>query len=74
MTQITISQWLSSQSTPSTGTSMPLSLKKTPLPRYQVVNSKKFYGHFDVLDTHTGKREPCGNLRTARATVLRLNK
>ena len=60
MTQISISQWLSSQS--------------TPLPRYQVVSSKKFYGHFDVLDTHTGTREPCGNLRTARATVLRLNK
>jgi len=72
MTQITIAQWLSSQSTPSTGTSMPTT--QTPLPRYQVVNSKKFYGHFDVLDTHTGKREPCGNLRTARATVLRLNK
>ncbi len=60
MTQISISQWLSSQS--------------TPLPRYQVVSSKKFYGHFDVLDTHTGTREPCGNLRTARATVKRLNK
>ena len=74
MTQITINQWLSSQSTPSTGTSMPLSLKKTPLPRYRVVSSNKFYGHFDVLDTHTGEREPCGNLRTARATVVRLNK
>ena len=60
MTQISISQWLSSQS--------------SPLPRYQVVSSKKFYGHFDVLDTHTGTREPCGNLRTARATVKRLNK
>ena len=60
MTQISISQWLSSQS--------------TPLPRYQVVSSKKFYGHFDVLDTHTGEREACGNLRTARATVQRLNK
>ena len=75
MTQITISQWLSSQSTPNKGQSfMPISLKKSPLPRYQVVSSNKFYGHFDVLDTHTGKREPCGNLRTARATVLRLNK
>ena len=72
MTQITISQWLSSQSTPSTGTSMPTT--QNPLPRYQIVNSKKFYGHYDVLDTHTGKREACGNLRTARATVLRLNK
>ena len=72
MTQITINQWLSSQSTPSKGLNMPTT--QTPLPRYQVVSSKKFYGHFDVLDTHTGKREPCGNLRTARATVLRLNK
>ena len=72
MTQITIAQWLSSQSTSNTGHNMPTT--QTPLPRYQVVNSKKFYGHFDVLDTHTGKREPCGNLRTARATVLRLNK
>ena len=75
MTQITISQWLSSQSTPNKGQSfMPVSLKKSPLPRYQIVSSKKFYGHYDVLDTHTGKREPCGNLRTARATVVALNK
>ena len=74
MTQITISQWLSSQSNPSKGTFMPISLKKTPLPRYQIVSSKKFYGHFDVLDTHTGKREACGNLRTARATLKTLNK
>ena len=72
MTQITIAQWLSSQSTPNTGTFM--STTQSPLPRYQIVSSKKFYGHYDVLDTHTGKREPCGNLRTARATVLRLNK
>ena len=72
MTQITISQWLSSQSTPSTGHNMSNNIR--PLPRYQVVNSNKFYGHFDVLDTHTGTREPCGNLRTARATVQRLNK
>lgn len=75
MTQITISQWLLLQQYPQQqGTNMPISLKKQPLPRYQVVSSKKFYGHFDVLDTHTGKREACGNLRTARATVLRLNK
>ena len=72
MTQISISQWLSSQSSPLQGINMPTT--QTPLPRYQVVSSKKFYGHFDVLDTHTGTREPCGNLRTARATVLRLNK
>ena len=60
MTQITINQWLSSQ--------------PSPLPRYQIVNSKRFYGYYDVLDTHTGKREPCGNLRTARATLKELNK
>ena len=72
MTQITINQWLSSQSTPSKGTFM--SATQSPLPRYQIVSSKKFYGHYDVLDTHTGKREACGNLRTARATVVRLNK
>ena len=72
MTQITISQWLSSQSTPSKGASM--SATQLPLPRYQIVSSKKFYGHYDVLDTHTGKREPCGNLRTARATIVALNK
>ena len=59
MTQITITQWLSNNSTE---------------PRYQIVNSKRFYGHYDVLDTHTGKREPCGNLRTARATLKELNK
>jgi hypothetical protein len=74
MTQITISQWLSSQSTPNKGTFMPISLKKTSLPRYQIVASNRFYGCFDVLDTVTGKREACSNLRTARATVLRLNK
>ena len=75
MTQITISQWLSSQSTPCKGAfSMPISLKKTPQPRYQIVASKRFYGCYDVIDTHTGKREPCSNLRTARAMVLRLNK
>ena len=72
MTQITINQWLSSQSTPSKGAFMPAT--QSPLPRYQIVSSKKFYGCYDVIDTHTGKREPCGNLRTARAMVLRLNK
>ena len=33
MTQITITQWLSNNSTE---------------PRYQIVNSKRFYGHYDV--------------------------
>ena len=72
MTQISISQWLSSQSTPSKGNFM--TTTQPSLPRYQIVSSKKFYGHYDVLDTYTGKREPCGNLRTARATVATLNK
>ena len=75
MTQISISQWLLMQKYPKQqGSNMPISLKKQPLPRYQVVSSKKFYGHFDVLDTHTGKREPCRNLATARATIVALNK
>lgn len=65
MTQITIAQWLLNQQYPQSGGQlMPINV-----PRYQIVSSKKFYGHFDVLDTHTGKREPCGNLRTARATL-----
>ena len=51
-----------------------MSKKQSPLPRYQIVASKRFYGHYDVLDTHTGKREPQANLRTARATVVALNK
>ena len=71
MTQLTIAQWLSSQSTPLQGVNM--TTTQSPLPRYQIVSSEKFYGHYDVLDTHTGEREACGNLRTARATVLRLN-
>lgn len=75
MTQITISQWLSSQQSTNTGAfSMHISLKKTPQPRYQIVASNRFYGCYDVVDTHTKKREPCSNLRTARAMVLRLNK
>ena len=70
MTQITIAQWLLMQQYPKTGGQlMPINV-----PRYQIVASKRFYGHYDVLDTHTGKREACGNLRTARATVLHLNK
>ena len=73
MTQITIAQWLLMQQYPRLqGVNM--STTQSPLPRYQIVSSKKFYGHYDVLDTHTGKREACGHLRTARATVLRLTK
>ena len=66
MTQITIAQWLSNNTN--------INVQEAPMPRYQIVNSKKFYGHYDVLDTHTGKREACGNLRTARATIAALNK
>ena len=72
MTQITITQWLTAQLTPNKGHNM--STKQTALPRYQIVNSSKFYGCYDVLDTQTGKREACGNLRTARATIVSLNK
>ena len=61
MTQITIAQWLSNNTN--------INVQEAPMPRYQIVNSSKFYGHYDVLDTHTGKRESCGNLRTARATL-----
>ena len=60
MTQITIAQWLSNYSQ---------IIKEVSMPRYQIVSSSKFYGHYDVLDTQTGKREACGNLRTARATL-----
>ena len=75
MTQITIKQWLTEQITAITGVSpMYVSLEKQPLPRYQIVSSNRFYGHYDVIDTHTGTREACGNLRTARATIVELNK
>jgi len=72
MTQISIAQWLTAQLTPNKGHNMPA--QQPALPRYQVVASSRFYGCFDVLDTQTGKREACGNLRTARATVVSLNK
>ena len=60
MTQITIAQWLSNYSQIT---------QEVAMPRYQIVSSTRFYGHYDVLDTQTGKREACGNLRTARATL-----
>lgn len=59
MTQITIAQWLATNT----------NTQEVSMPRYQIVTSNRFYGHFDVLDTHTGKREPCANLRTARQTL-----
>ena len=49
MTQITINQWLANNTT-----------QGVPMPRYQIVNSKKFFGHYDILDTHTGQRTPQG--------------
>ena len=57
MTQLTIAQWLS----------------QAIQNRYKVVTSNRFYGHYDVLDVITGEREPCGNLRTARATCNEYN-
>lgn len=40
-----------------------------PTNRYIIVSSNRFYGHYDVLDTQTQTREPCGNIQTARQTV-----
>ena len=57
MTQLTIAQWLS----------------QSIQTRYKVVASNRFYGYYDVLDVVTGKREPCANLRTARATCNEYN-
>ena len=57
MTQLTIAQWLS----------------QSIQTRYKVVTSNRFYGYYDVLDVVTGKREPCANLRTARATCKENN-
>lgn len=71
MTQITISQWLSSQQSTNKGNNM--STQQSSQPRYQIVSSIRFFGHYDVLDTHTGKREPCGNLATARSTIKSKN-
>jgi hypothetical protein len=43
----------------------------TNTPRYIIVNSNRFHGHYDVLDTKTQKREPQGNVRSLR--MLRLS-
>lgn len=43
----------------------------TQSPRYIIVASNRFYGHYDVLDTQTQKREPQGNVRSLR--MLRLS-
>lgn len=42
--------------------------QQNPSPRYIIVSSKRFYGHYDVLDTQTQTREACGNIQTARQT------
>lgn len=34
----------------------------TNTPRYIIINSNRFFGHYDILDTKTGKREPQGTL------------
>ncbi len=44
MTQLTIAQWLSNNAQP----------------RYKIATSLKFHGHYDILDTKTGKRIPQG--------------
>ena len=64
MTQITINQWLSNNTT--TGVSMP---------RYQIAISKKFHGHYDILDTKTGQRVPQGttSIRWIQYEVNALN-
>ena len=41
-----------------------MSNQATQQPRYVIVASNKFYGHYDVLDTKTQKREPQGNVRS----------
>jgi hypothetical protein len=48
-----------------------MSIQTTQSPRYVIVVSSKFYGHYDVLDTKTQKREPQGNVRSLR--MLRLS-
>ena len=30
------------------------------MPRYQIATRKKVFGHYDILDTHTGQRTPQG--------------
>ena len=48
-----------------------MSIQTTQSPRYIIVASNRFYGHYDVLDTATQKREPQGNIRSLR--MLRLS-
>ena len=48
-----------------------MSIQTTQSPRYVIVASNRFYGHYDVLDTVTQKREAYGNVRSLR--MLRLS-
>ena len=65
MTQITIAQWLSNNT----------NTQEVSMPRYQIAISKKFYGHYDILDTHTGQRTPQGttSIRWIQYEVNALN-
>ena len=67
MTQLTIAQWLSTNST---------TQEKPMSPRYIIVNSKKFMGHYDILDTHTNTRMPRStrSVRWLTYEVIELNK
>ena len=64
MTQITINQWLANNTT-----------QGVPMPRYQIATSKKFHGHYDILDTKTGQRVPQGttSIRWIQYEVNALN-
>ena len=71
MTQLTITQWLLIQQYPRTGGQlMPINT-----PRYQIATSKKFHGHYDILDTKTGQRVPQGttSIRWIQYEVNALN-
>jgi len=48
----------------------------TKTPRYIIVNSNRFHGCYDILDTKTGKRDPQGttSIRWLRYEVNTLNK
>jgi hypothetical protein len=48
-----------------------MSIQATQSPRYIIVASNRFYGHYDVLDTRTQKRDPQGSVRSLR--MLRLS-
>ena len=65
MTQLSIAQWLTTNTT----------TQGVPMPRYKLVHSKKFYGKYDILDTYTGVREPQGstNVRMLKLELSSLN-